>query len=280
VVALDLDGTVIDSQGSISERFCELVARLDRCGIRSVICTGRRWRTARPIVEQIEKAHPIVVCCGGALIKQGQTHQTLRSIELCEAIARKTTLLYREAGLIPMLLYDRDLEERELLIPAEDEERARERLYIQRNIETVEFYDGDLPTGLGPPLEVYTVDDVSLVRGAEPRLRRELGDRGFVTALHQPRYPADQWVIQVHSARATKWNALRWLLDRWTVAPDRVVAIGDDVNDVPMLEAAGLSFAMGNAVPAARDAADRTTGSNDEDGVAIALEKTFSSLCP
>lgn len=278
LVALDLDGTVVTSGGTVGRQFPRIVAHLAERGVRCVVCTGRRWRTALPVVSEIESAHPAVVCCGGALIKEGQTHETLHALELCRETARQTVRLYRAAGLVPLLLYDRDLRERELLVSREDRHRAEERLYVRRNRETVEFYEGEFPVEIGPPLEVYTVDEVSLIREAEEDIRRELGERGFVTTLHQPRYRASQWVIQVHGPEATKWNALRWLMSRWEVAPEQVVAIGDDVNDVPMLRAAGLSFAMANAVPAAKEAADRITGSNDEDGVARALESVFSGV--
>jgi hydroxymethylpyrimidine pyrophosphatase-like HAD family hydrolase len=81
--------------------------------------------------------------------------------------------------------------------------------------------------------------------------------------------------IEAHGPTGTKWHALQWLLDRWDLGARDVVAVGDDVNDIPMLEAAGLSYAMGNAVPEVKAVADRLTAGNDENGVAKALEAAF-----
>ena len=166
VVALDLDGTVLDSRGNISPKLRNLVASLADREVMTVICTGRRWRTTLPVVEEIENAHPLVVCCGGALIKKGDTHATLHRRAMSRETARETIQLYRSSGLVPFLLYDRDIEKRELVIPGDQREAARQLLYVRRNIETVEFFDGDFPAEHGPPLEVYTVDDVSLIREA------------------------------------------------------------------------------------------------------------------
>jgi hydroxymethylpyrimidine pyrophosphatase-like HAD family hydrolase len=81
--------------------------------------------------------------------------------------------------------------------------------------------------------------------------------------------------LEVHDPAATKWRAIEWLLDEWDIRPEQVVAIGDDVNDVPMLRGAGLSFAMGNAPDAVKAAADRVTATNEENGVALALREAF-----
>ena len=70
--------------------------------------------------------------------------------------------------------------------------------------------------------------------------------------------------------------AIRWLAERDGVDPGRIAAIGNDINDVPMLRGAACGIAMGNAIPEARDAARRHTRANDEDGVAHALQLILS----
>lgn len=276
LVALDLDGTVLDSRGNVADDFPDLIASLAQRKVRTVVCTGRRWRTTVEALEQIGEADPVVVCCGGALIKDGQTHETLHKTPLRPGLARQCVGLFRSANLVPLLLYDRPLAERELLVSAGERQLARELMYIRRNLHTVDFYRGELPDLEEKPLEVYTVDTRGIVQPAEVRAREEFQEKGFVTGLHQPGYPESQWVLQVHNRSATKWNALCWLMDNWGISPREVVAIGDDVNDVPMLRGAGLSFAMANAVPEARAAADELTDSNDESGVSRALHSVFS----
>ena len=99
--------------------------------------------------------------------------------------------------------------------------------------------------------------------------------RATVQVMPQGRYGAEQLALELHDPGATKWRALYWLLQRWQVRPEEVVAIGDDVNDIPMLEAAGLSFAMGNASDEVKAAADAVTAGNDDHGVVEALASVF-----
>jgi Cof subfamily protein (haloacid dehalogenase superfamily) len=274
VVALDLDGTVLSSSGGPSQAFKEATLRLTALGVRTVLCTGRRWRSAWRVVQKIEHAHPRVVCCSGALIKNGETHQTLYSNALRFGVARHATEEFRAAGLVPFLLYDLALGEQELWIAEEDRKRAEGLSYVARNAESIRYYRGPLPRSKDRPLEVYTVAETDRMRLAEPTIRKHLGKEARVTMLSHP-HKSTQSALEVHAPAATKWTALRWMLGRWGVPAERVVAIGDDVNDIPMLRAAGLSFAMANAVPAVVAICDRVTGSNDEDGVVQALGSIF-----
>ncbi|MFW6456936.1 MAG: HAD family hydrolase [Planctomycetota bacterium] len=275
LVALDLDGTIITSDGEPDPELPSVLSRLHQKGVKVVICTGRRWRSTVPVVEQLDHLAPYVITCGGALIKNGTSHETLHTIELSQSAGLRIVSEFQHANLVPFLLYDRDLTEPELLIPKNAEQAARRIRYVRENTDTISFFDGNRPPLSSAPLIVYTVDNKRLIESAEPQIRDAAGEIGFITTLHQPGYPEDQWVIQVHDRDATKWKALQWLMDRWDIRAHEVVAIGDDVNDIPMLENAGLSFAPANAVPRARAAASRTTGSNDDHGVVNALKNTF-----
>jgi len=128
------------------------------------------------------------------------------------------------------------------------------------------------------PLEVYTVDAARPIMGCVEGLHREFDDRALVTVMGQGFYGPDHLALELHSPLATKWTALSHLLGLWGIPAERVVAIGDDVNDIPMLRSAGLSFAMGNAKDEVKAAADRVTASNDEDGVVKALRGVFADL--
>jgi len=274
VVALDLDGTVLDSKGRFSDAFKRLVALLAARGVRTVLCTGRRWRTAWPIVQRLEHAHPWVICAGGALIKDGQRHATLYANPLSARTACRAARCFRESGLVPLVLYDRPLNRPEIFISEAERTRALSVPYVVQNLEAVTYYPGDFPQLSEGPLVVYTVDTESRVRHGRAKLLKALDDAALVSPLEHPR-GTGSWALEVHSPGATKWTALRWLLERWEVPASRVVAIGDDVNDVPMLREAGLSFAMANAVPEAVAAADHVTGDNDHDGVVEALWSVF-----
>jgi 3-deoxy-D-manno-octulosonate 8-phosphate phosphatase KdsC-like HAD superfamily phosphatase len=82
-------------------------------------------------------------------------------------------------------------------------------------------------------------------------------------------------ILEVFSKDANKWTALSWLAARHGVTTERMVAIGDEVNDESMIVGAGLGIAMGNAVPRVKAAAKRQTLRHDEDGVAHAIERVL-----
>jgi len=278
LVALDIDGTVLDTKDRISESFKRAVARLASQGVRAVFCTGRRWRTALRAVEQIEHAHPIVVCSGGALIKEADSHNTLYADPFAPTSALRTAELFRRAGLVPILLLDRPVAGKELLISERQREQAQELPYVITHRDSIEYYPGDFPELSEPIFEVLTVDLVFRVRRGEQIVREAMAGQAIVMAMFQPRYGPDQIALEVHGPTATKWHALNWLLKLWQIRPENVVAIGDDVNDIPMLKGAGLSFAMGNAAPEVKAAARRVTSSIDEDGALEALCSVWPEL--
>ena len=275
LIALDVDGTVLNSAQQVTPELKEALGRLAARSVRTVLCTGRRWQTTAPVLRALGHAHPIVVCSGGALIKRADDQQTLHTAPLRHATARLAVRLFRRSGLVPLLLYDRPLGVCELKVAESDRSQAEGLPYVLANPGSCEWYADEYPAGNERPLEVYAVDEGVKIRAAEPQVREAVGDRRVVEVMAQLRYGPDQVAIEIHEPSATKWRALEWLIKQWQINPDEVVAIGDDVNDIPMLKAAGLSFAMGNASDEVKAAADAVTAGNDEHGVVQALRGVF-----
>ncbi len=275
LVALDVDGTVLTTAQQVTPELKKALSRLADLSVRIVLCTGRRWRTTVEVLAELEHVHPVVVCSGGAQIKRADDERTLYLAPMEHAAARLATDLLRRGSLVPLLLYDRPLSERELKVAESDRARAERLPYLLANPGAWEWYRGDYPDTDERPLVVYTMDESRNIRAAEPRLREGLGERATVQVLPPGRYGAGQLALEFHDPGATKWQALHWLLQRWEVRPEEVVAIGDDVNDIPMLEGAGLSFAMGNASDEVKAVADAVTAGNDAHGVVEALASVF-----
>ena len=275
VVALDIDGTILDSAQRVTDELKAVLARLAAMSVRTVLCTGRRWHSALPVLRELEHGHPVVVCSGGSLVKDAGDGRTLHAVPMQHGTARAAARLMRESGLVPMLLYDRPLGTRDLMLGESDRASAERLPYAQDNAEGWEWYGGEYPDREERPLGCYAVvEDARFERGLAC-LSVALMEAANVNALALSRYGAGQSALEAHDPGATKWHGLEWLLGRWGLRPEQVVAIGDDVNDVPMLRAAGLSFAMGNAPDDVKAAADAVTASNDEHGVVEALAGVF-----
>ena len=276
LIALDIDGTVLDSEGRVSVELKEVLCGLTAPAVRTVLCTGRRWRSTVPVFNQLDGLCTYVVCCGGALIKESDSGDTVFSDPLEDDAARRAATIYRRFDMVPIFLYDEPLEEAELLVSEDDRERAEDLKYIRMNADAVSYFPGPFPKRDERCLEIYTVDRIARVRRAIDDIRRVMGDSGAVRAMIQPRYGEDHLALEVHGPKATKWRALQWLMEEWSIEAEDVVAVGDDVNDIPMLRGAGLSFAMGNAGDRVKAVADRITSTNDEHGVAEALRNVFA----
>jgi len=280
IVALDIDGTVLDSSGRMPDYFSTLIKVLEDFGVRVVFCTGRRWKTAHEVVSQLNYTHPIIICSGGAVIKDYGDGETVKALPLEKKSARKAVEEFPKRGLVPFVLPDAKLDEPDLIIPEDNKAQAENMLYVQRNRHSVRFSAPFecLITSPQSVLEIYTVDEKNKIIEAAKDLDAAFKDIAGITALNQPSYGPTYWALEVHGLQTSKWHAIEVLLQEWEVGKDQVVAIGDDVNDIPMLRDAGLSFAMANAVPETKAAADHITDSNDADGVLKALQWVFPWL--
>jgi hydroxymethylpyrimidine pyrophosphatase-like HAD family hydrolase len=275
LVALDIDGTVLTRAQEVTPVLKATLERLAGRGVHTVLCTGRRWATTLPVLRQLEHAHPVAVCSGGSLIKEAEGDRTLHKVPLQHGLARYACGLFRECGLLPMLLYDRPSGLPEVLVAEAERECAVSLTYVEANDGAFEWYPGDYPDLDEPPLALYAVDRGDCIAAADGAIRSGIGEQGIVESMLQVRYGMDVVALEVHDRAATKWSAIEWLLREWGIRPEQVIAIGDDVNDLPMLRAAGLGFAMGNAGEAVKAAADGVTSTNEEDGVARALREVF-----
>ena len=278
LLALDLDGTLLDSRGLVSERNRRAVSAARARGVRVAVVTGRRFRDARPVALELGLDVP-VVAHNGALTKHARTLETVSVTHLPLAAARETLRVGRAHGsdaLVSddaegagLLVYDHiDEDDRPLAeyirwsrrIHGEEAARA----IIQ--VESLEAYLDHAPVHI----------TFSGTQGRAERLaaalERELGGSVRLMATIYPRL--DFGLVDVIHPEVSKGTGLRAVADEYGLAPAEVMAVGDNHNDREMLEYAGTRVVVSNAEPALRDLEGvHVTASNDEDGVAAAIEK-------
>jgi 5-amino-6-(5-phospho-D-ribitylamino)uracil phosphatase len=254
LIALDLDGTLLAPDESISVRNRTAIKTALEAGIRVVLVTGRGVDTPIRVSKELGLNLP-VICCHGALTKDFGANRTLESIPVPLQYAK------------PMV----EFAERERLAVAIYVEEAFYRL------EGSEVYMHDM-TGPGwyetPSLSALLTQAPTFIRflGEESvrRMQREFGDLPLS-------FRYETWHDFVECAvlnrDASKKNALARLCADFGIPSDRVLAIGDSRNDVPMLRWAGTGVAMGNALPEVRESVRYVTAPNDQDGVAKAIER-------
>lgn len=254
LIALDLDGTLLNSEEHVSPRNRRAIRTALDMGIRVVLVTGRGVDTPIRISRELGLNLP-VICCHGALTKDFLANKTLGHTPVPLQYA-KPMVEFAEKNNLTIALYSEELFYR---------------------IKGHELYMEDMR---GPTWrEVASFSDVMhtaptfirfLGKPAVDALLREFGD----LPLH---FKHETWLdfeeVAVTSREATKQRALARLCADFQILPERVLAIGDSRNDVPMLRWSGMGVAMGNALPEVRQNVRFVTGTNDEDGVAMAIEQ-------
>ena len=254
LVALDLDGTLLDRRDRVSAGNRRAIRAVLEAGVRIVLVTGRGVDMPIRVSKELNLNLP-VICCHGALTKDFGANRTLGHIPLPLQYAK------------PMV----EFAEREGLSAA---------IYVEESFYRLEgsrIYMNDM---LGPHWrEVKTFSDIL---HTAPTFVRFLGEESVRAVEHEfgdlpVHFKYESWVdfveCAVTSREAGKQKALARLCADFQIPSDRVLAIGDSRNDVPMLRWAGVGVAMANAPEEVRDSVRFVTGSNDEDGVAAALER-------
>ena len=279
LLALDLDGTLLNSQGKIPDANKEAIRAAEDAGVLVTIATGRRFRDARPIGLELELNAPLVTHNGG-LLKYAQSLETV-SYSLIE---KGTSLEILRVGKdfggdalvsvdpdgIGLLLYDRI---------------SLENVPLQKYVYWSKRLHG--PEAEGSMIKVDSLEDVlgdhlvihisfsgscESMRNMKGMLESELGQTVNILATIYPQL--DFTLIDILPPNASKGWGLEKLATINGLTPENVMAIGDNFNDLEMLEFAGTPVVMGNADPSLLEMEEfYTTVSNDEGGVSAAIHE-------
>lgn len=270
LIAIDIDGTLLDSRSALRPAVRAALEHATAAGVRVVLCTGRRYRTALPVAQEAGLALPIV-CHSGALIKDAATHRTLFAEPLPRSSVERLLDALDELHLTPFLYTDSFEAGTDFYVPRAAPLTVYHEDYLAKNegwYEAVDSLRDEVPGEIIQAAAFAAPDELPEAKRA---LEARLGDAVTIHNLSSPKYIGR--FLEFQSGRASKWAAVSSLARTRGIADAEIVAIGDDENDISMLRAAGLGVAMENADYPVKSAADVATASNDEDGVARVIEK-------
>jgi len=271
LLAIDIDGTLLDSRGRIPESHRDaLVEAADR-GVEIALVTGRSFHFSRPIADALPVPLTLIVN-NGALVKDrtGRTQVSrLLSREAARAVLAGTHAYEDSVALV----FDRPpgMDERQVVFERMDWDHPNRRGYYEKN-------RAFITRATAPLADMLTEDPVQVMfNGGVVPMRRLVADlRALPTAsaisVAITEYPhRDFSLVDVNSGGCSKGSTLA----RWTVARGldaaEVLAVGDNLNDVEMLEFAGTAVVMGNAMADLKSRGWHVTGTNDEGGLADAI---------
>jgi Cof subfamily protein (haloacid dehalogenase superfamily) len=271
IVALDLDGTLLDPYGELSDGVCEAVDTLRKVGLQVVLCTGRRFRTALPMAHRLGLEGPIVVN-NGVLVKDIESGKTLQHEFLPIELFSRALELMREHG-PPLVYIDAYHEGTDMITERIESAHPFQQEYLADNTEFSQIVDDLTSARPSEVIMMSTMADEDSLEALESRARDALGAEVHTHRLINKSYQG--YILEFLSPSSGKWSALRRLAASEGIDPEQIAAIGDDRNDVEMLREAGLGIAMGNAVEDARNVAGHVVRSNAEGGVVEAIERVL-----
>ena len=255
LIAIDLDGTLLNSLGQISSRTAQAIQAARAQGVQVILATGKSRSSATHIIEALDLDTPGVFT-QGLVITNGDG-----SVRYETLLDRKTAVAALNFALehqLYQILYCSN----RLVVP---EESAHRQMIFER------FHE-PMPDVIGPilpQLEKLAINKIILCsdNNNEAALRVKLQSRiqGVVTLSVSP-------FIEILPPNMSKGAGLRRLLVDLNISPANIMAIGDGENDIEMIQMAGIGIAMGNAAPRLKAVANHITQNNDNDGVAAAIE--------
>ncbi|CAN5887661.1 Cof-type HAD-IIB family hydrolase [soil metagenome] len=269
LLALDVDGTLLDRDGRLRPGTSSAVERAARAGIQPVLCTGRRYRRALPVALELGLDVPIV-CNSGALVKEPEGHRTLWRADLEQTVLAELLALLNRRGEPAVSMIDHGAEAPDFLVPARPVGRELFDEYVERNGP----YARVAPDWMERPADrlhfhLFAIGPRPEMLDLEALILAELPGLVRTFVQRSPLYAGT--MCEVLQRDASKWSAVLHLAELWGIAPEEICAVGDDMNDIPMIAGAGLGVAMGHAPADVLAAADYVTEDHDNDGVAALI---------
>lgn len=269
LLAIDVDGTLLDSHGRLPRANREALDAAAARGIRLVIVTGRSFHFALPAVEALPE--PLLLILHNGAIVRARTGETLLRRLLPCAVARRVlvdTLPWRESA---ALIFDRPLHG-QMIYDRMDWTHPNRIRFRERNLDIIAEVPALEDALTEDPIQITFNGEMISMRAVMASLERYADGSDLAVSLTEYAH-RDFSLVDVCAAGTTKGQTLARLAEMLGIAREEILAIGDNFNDRDMLEWAGVGVVMGNAADELRAAGFAITGTNDEAGLAAAIRK-------
>ncbi len=291
LVAIDLDGTLLNSYGQVSEKNKEILKSSQTKGVEIVLASGRSTNSVKNIANEIGDCK-YIICGNGSLIYDLQKEEiiydkfiekskALQIIKICEQNSIYYNV-YTENMVIAKTLSNNVLFYHQE--NANKPENKKTKINLVDNIyEYVENLENE-------NILKFTISDTSsIIFNSIIKKLREIKKIDVLDVAHMSRkiiksgteeVSLEYYYTEITSENVDKWNAIEWLANELNIKNEEIMAIGDNINDKLMIENAGTGVAMGNSAPYIKEIADKVVANNNEDGVAEAMEFRDRSQIP
>jgi hypothetical protein len=269
LLAIDIDGTLLDPQYQISAANLAALRRAHLNGVEVVLVTGRRHTFAMPVAEMLG-FDLWLISSNGAITRASRGELFHRDL-LPRATARKLCDYMRDFHGNLVLTFDQE-GKGALVLERLDELHASIARWLEKNQAYLELVTPVTDALRTDPIQAMFCGNIARMRQAEARLAAgHMG--GEITVLKTQYEARDLCIIDVLNQGCSKGHALKRWAEHRGLGRHEIMAIGDNYNDIEMLEFAGVPFVMGNASDDLKQNGWAVTLSNDQSGVAAALEE-------
>lgn len=270
MIAIDLDGTLLSPDGRVSPRSKQAVHRALKAGLLVCFATGRNWTESQTVLEAVAH-YDTAVFVGGAMVIDTRQRRTLHRMKMEPQLAREVCAMIESMGHAALALQDTSQAGCDYLVTAGVQLNEATRQWMSVTAATIRPVPDMADYPHEHTIRVGLVAHREEVARAQAALVERFGERILCQNLFVPAYAVE--VLEVFDPAVNKWEGVLHVARLHGIRPEQIVAIGDDINDLPMVRNAGLGVAMGNAKPEVLAAAGRVIGSNHEEGLAEFLEE-------
>jgi Cof subfamily protein (haloacid dehalogenase superfamily) len=277
LIAIDLDGTLLSSNIDISKENIQAIQNAQNAGHIVMICSGRAPEDIKNVIEKTPLVCPVAGSNGTMVIADGKL---LSQISINKEMVKKVAAVLDE-NKFPFKIYT----SHGIFVASSWTERLlaflEQNKEITKNITPKEYKqlteqpkESDSIKIFDQLEDVLKIENIAVQKFFVPTLS---GKTELIATLKEYEdisiTTSGPLNIEIMDINGNKSNGIQVMAEYFNIPIENTVAIGDNFNDVPMLEVAGLSVAMGNADPTVKDIADVVTLTNNEHGVAHAIEK-------
>lgn len=285
LLAIDIDGTLIDRVGDIPRANVEAISRAQASGLIVLLCTGRNYAESVFAARGAGVTGPMVTA-GGSMVVESATGQTLHRFAMRLPVVRDVVGVINRNEHAALVLKDREVAGFDYLVVTGEEGHRLHPVTAwwleHMGLESREIPSLDLDEhpewtvrvgACGPPeMTVPLRDEIGLLLGDRVTLH------SFPAVTSRAHVPGEFHILEAFDSMAHKWAGISWVCERMGIDPARTVAIGDEVNDLSMISSAGLGVAMGNAIEPVKAKARYTVASHHDAGVAEAIHRVLDGV--
>jgi Cof subfamily protein (haloacid dehalogenase superfamily) len=258
LLALDCDGTLVGPDSIIPADVVDAVTQAQAAGLRICLATGRNYKETIGIWQQLGLSEPYepMILVGGALVSEAATGRTLYHRPMTRELACQFADALAEEGYCALTLVDAWRYKLDYLLTEAGDVDEVERRWLSRMPCTTQRVKrlSDVRDTMPDPLRITTIVAPDDGPGLVERLQARFADSLTVHAILAPNYHV--WIVECFHQKTNKFNALTYVAQAHRIPASKIVAVGDDVNDLAMIGAAGMGVAMAKAPDSVKAAAD------------------------